>query len=46
MTGSELARKQPNDKPEVLCTRCLIAAGVLYGHEQAEWEEAEGERNE
>ena len=29
MTGSEIARKQPNGKPEELCTKCLQAAGVL-----------------
>jgi len=31
MTGAELGRKQPDGSLETLCTRCLIAAGVLHG---------------
>ena len=35
MTGSEIARKQPDGKPEELCTKCLQAAGVLSDGDEA-----------
>ena len=35
MTGSEIMRKQPDGKPEELCTKCLQAAGVLSDGDEA-----------
>jgi hypothetical protein len=37
MTGGEIARKQRDGSPETLCTKCLIAAGVFSGQEDADF---------
>jgi len=40
MTGAEIGRSKPDNTPEDLCTKCLIAAGVLGGDDEANLEEA------
>lgn len=41
MTGAEIVRKQRDGTPETLCTKCLIAAGVFHGQEEADFMEME-----
>jgi len=43
MSGAELVRTKPDDTPEDICTKCLIAAGVYGGVEEAEANDAEDE---
>lgn len=33
MTGKEIGREQPDGSPETMCTKCLIASGVLLDEE-------------
>ena len=39
MTPEEMGRVQPDDKPEELCTKCLIASGVISEDDDHLWDE-------